>query len=239
MTQTQWLIIIVCGVVLSLIASIVRDWLKSRREKPIYLAVAGSLNLTFSVDASMESLPQRDEFFLLTGKDSQHIPYMLSGKLDNVGVRILDYTCSNYSGSQGRRRTRRQTIVMFQLHDYEWPDLMMMPDSFALKLTKVLGMKDIDIGNASGFSKRYFLNGRDDAAIRRVFRQEVTDAFMLRNDWCVEAHGEVIVFWIKDRRVPPNDIRSFLVETMDLLQLLSGIKVTREWIGPDDALRRI
>jgi hypothetical protein len=226
MTQTQWLIIIVCGVVLWLIFSIVRDWLKSRREKPIYCAAAGSLNFTFSADASMESLPHRDEFFLFNGKGSQHIPYMLSGTLDNVGVRILDYTCSNFSGSHGRIRTRRQTVIMFQLHGYEWPDLTMMPDSFALKLTKALGMKDIEIANASAFSKRYFLNGHDEAAIRRLFRQEVTDGFMHRNDWCVEAHGDVIVFWIKDRRVPPNDIRSFLVETIDLLQLLSGMKVT-------------
>ena len=228
MTQTQWLIIIVCGVVLSLIASIVRDWLRSRREKPVYRAVADSLSFTFSEIAGMESLQKKDEFFLLTGKDSKHISNMLSGTLDGVEVRILDYTYSMFSGSQGRRRrTKRQTLVMFQLHDYEWPDLMMMPDSFALKLPKVLGMKDIDIADAPGFSKRYFLNGSDDATIRRVFRREVTDAFMLRNDWCVEAHGDVIVFWIKDRRVPPNDIRSFLGETVELLQLLSGIKVRR------------
>ena len=117
---------------------------------------------------------------------------------------------------------------MFQLHDYKSPDLMMMPDSFALKLPKVLGMKDIDIADAPEFSKRYFLNGSDEAAIRRLFRREVTDAFMLRNDWCVEAHRDVIVFWIKDRRVPPNEIRPFLGETVELLQLLSGIKVKQE-----------
>jgi hypothetical protein len=197
------------------------------------------MNFTFSVDASMDSLPHRDEFFLFTGKGSQHISYMLSGTLDHVGVRILDYTCSNFSGSNGRIRTRRQTVIMFELHDYEWPDLTMMPDNFALKLTKVLGMKDIDIANASAFSKRYFLNGRDEAAIRRLFRQEVTDAFMHRNDWCMEAHGDVIVFWINDRRVPPDDIRAFLVETIDLFKLLSGIKMTPECIGSEDALRRI
>jgi hypothetical protein len=175
----------------------------------------------------MESLPHKDEFFLFTGNDSEHIPHMLSGTLDNVEIRILDYTYSLFSGSHGRRRTKLQTLVMFQHPDYQWPDLMMMPDSFALKLTKVLGMKDIDIADVPGFSKRYLLNGRDDAAIRRLFRKEVTDAFMLRNDWCVEAHGNVIVFWSKDRRVPPNDIHSFLGVTIELFQLLSGIIVKR------------
>ena len=231
MTQTQWLIIIVCGVVLSVIASIVRDWLRSRREKPVYWAVADALGFTFSENASIESLPQKDEFFLLTGKDSKHISHMLSGPPDSVEVRIVDYTYSMFSGSQGRRRTKRQTLLIFQLHDYEWPDLMMMPDSLALKLPKGLGVKDIVISDAPEFSKRYFLNGSDEAAIRRVFRREVTDAFMLRNDWCVEAHGDVIIFWIKDRRVPPNEIRPFLGETVELLQLLSGIKVRRERFG--------
>jgi hypothetical protein len=238
MTQTQSLIIIVCGVVLWLIASIVRDWLISRREKPLYCAVASSLNFTFSTDSSMESLPHRDEFFLFTGKGSQHINYMLSGKLDHLDVRILDYSCSNYSGSHGRIRTRRQTVIMFQLHEYTWPDLTMMPDNFALKITKALGMKDIDISDAPLFSKRYFLHGREEAAIRGLFRQEVTNAFMQRNNWCVEAHRNVIVFWIKDTCITPNEIRSFLTETIDLLQLLSGILVTRERIGSvNSALR--
>jgi hypothetical protein len=239
MTQTQWLIIIVCGVVLSLITGIVRDWFRSRREKPAYLAVAGSMNFTFSEDASMESLPQKDEFFLLAGKDSKHVSNMLAGTLDGVEVRMLDYTYSLFSGSQGRQRTKRQTLVMFQLHGYEWPDLMMMPDSFAMKIPKALGMRDIEIADAPGFSKRYFLNGGDDPAIRRVFRPEVTDAFMHRNDWCVEAHGDVIVFWMKDRRVPPSHIRSLLGEALDLLYLMSGIKVARECIGSDDSRQRM
>lgn len=168
-TQTQWLILIACGVVLSLIASIVRDWLRSRREKRVYETVADSLHFAFSADATIESLPQKDEFLLFTGKTSKHIPYMLGGTLDNVGVNILDYTYSTFSGSQGRIRTRRQTVILFHLRDYAWPDLTVMPDNFALKLTTVLGMKDIDIANASAFSKRYFLNGRDEAAIRRMF----------------------------------------------------------------------
>jgi hypothetical protein len=55
----------------------------------------------------------------------------------------------------------------------------------------------------------------------------------------MEAHGDVIVFWINDRRVPPDGIRAFLVETIDLFKLLSGIKMTPECIGSEDALRRI
>lgn len=222
MSQTQWLIIIICGIVLSLIVSVIRDWLKSRREMPVYRAVADSLNFTFSEDAGMESLPRRDEFFLLTGKDSQHIPYMLSGTIGNVEVKILDYIYAIFSSTQGRqRRSKQETLVMFQSPDYRWPDFMMIPDSFALKLTEILGMKDIDFDDAPEFSKRYLLNGSDEAAIRRAFRQEVTDAFARRKRWCLEAHGDVIVFRIKDKRVPPKDIRSFLEETIELLQLLT------------------
>jgi hypothetical protein len=110
---------------------------------------------------------------------------------------------------------------MFQASDYRWPDLMMVPDSFALKLSKLLRMKDNDFDDAPEFSKRYLLNGSDEAAIRRVFRQELTDAFARGKNWCVEAHGDVIVFRREGKRVPPNEIRSFLEETIGLLQLLS------------------
>lgn len=169
MTQKEWLIIIVCGVVLWMIASAILDWLKSRRERPLYRAVADSLSFTFSENASMESLPQKDSFLLLTGKDSKHVSNLLSGTLEGAEVRILDYTYSMHSGSQGRRRKKLQTLVMFRLHDSKWPDLMMMPDSFALKLPKALGMKDIDLADAPEFSRRYFLNGSDETAIRESF----------------------------------------------------------------------
>jgi hypothetical protein len=222
MTQTQWLIIIIIGVLLSLVVRAVIELVRSRREKPACLAAAGSMGLHYAVDVAIDSLPRKDEFRLFAGKDAEHIPFMMSGSSDGVEVRIFDYVCSTYSGTQGRQRpSRRQTLVMFQTPHYRWPDLMMMPDSFALKLTKLLGVKDIDIPDAPGFSKRYLLNGIDEEALRGLFRREVTDAFSRRSGWCVEAHGDVIVFRLHDRRIPPQDIPSFFKQTIRLLQLLT------------------
>jgi hypothetical protein len=222
MTQTQWLIILICGVVLWSIVIAIRDWLKSRRERPIYQAVADSLNFTLSEDAAIESLPRKDRFLLFTGKASQHIPIMLRGTIGNIEVKILEYHYTMPSSTQkSSRRSKPQTLVMLQSPEFDWPDLMMMPDSFALKLTKVLGMKDIDFENAPEFSKRYYLIGSDEASIRRVFRQEVTDAFAYQKGWCVEAHGDSIVFRLKDKRVPPSDIQTFLEETLEFLQLMT------------------
>ncbi len=222
MNQTQWLIVIVCTVVLWLIVRFIYDRLKAQREKPVYRAVADSLNFIFCENAGLESLPRRDEFMLFTGKDSQHIPYMLSGTIGNLEIKIVDYVYSAFSSSQeSQRRSKQETLVIFQSPDQQWPDLMMLPDSFALKLTKILGFKDIDIDDAPEFSKRYLLNGSDEAAIRKIFRLEVTDAFIRNKKWCLEAHGDVIVFRIKDKRVPPKQIEGFLEETTKLFQLLT------------------
>lgn len=222
MNQTQWLIIIICAVVFSLMVRIIFERFKSRREKPLYRAVSDALNFTLSENVDTGSLPRRNDFFLFTRKDSEHIPYMLSGTVDQVEVRILDFVYSRYKPSAGsQRRETRQTLVMFQAPDFRWPDMRMMPDSFALKLTKMLGVKDIDLDDAPEFSKRYLLNGSDEAAIRRIFRQEVTDAFVRQKGWCLEAHGDVIVFWRNRVRVPPNKILPLLEETIELLQLLT------------------
>lgn len=222
MTQTQWVIIITSAVVLSAVFRIILDLIKSRREKPAYLAVAESLNLKFSEDFDMEKLPRKDAFLLFNRKDAQHIPYLLSGKVGHVEVKILDYVYSVYSATQNRSRpSKEQTLVIFQAPEYRWPDLMMTPESFALKLTKLLGVKDIDIADAPEFSRRYLLNGTDEEAVRGVFRREVTDAFVRKSGWCVEAHGDVIVFWGQDKRVPPQDIRPFFEETVQLFQLMA------------------
>ena len=222
MTQTQWLIIIICGVVLSLIVRIIREVIKSRREKPVYRALADSLNFTLSEHPGMESLPRKDEFFLFSGKSSQSVPILLSGTIENVEVRILDYSYSTFSATQERQLpSKLQTLALFQCPDHRWPDSMMRPDSFAMKLPKMLGVRDIDFDDAPEFSKRYFLSGSDDAAIRGVFRKEVTDAFARRTGWCMEAHGDVIAFWRKDKRIPPKKIRPFLEEAIGLLRLLA------------------
>lgn len=222
MTQTQWLIVIIIGVLLSLVVRAVFEIVKSRREKPAYLAAAKSMGLHYAADVATDSLPRKDEFRLFSGKDAEHIPFMMSGAFDGVDVRIFDYVCSTYSGTQDRQLpSRRQTLVMFQSPHYQWPYLMMMPDSLALKVTKLLGVKDIDIPDAPGFSKRYLLNGNDEEALRGLFRREVTDALSQRNNWGVEAHGDVIVFRLQDKRIPPKEIPSFFNETIRLLQLLT------------------
>lgn len=222
MTQTQWLIIIISGVFLSLVVRAVFELVKSRREKPAYRAAAGSMGLHYAEDVATDSLPRKDEFRLFSAKDAEHIPFMMSGAFDGVDVRIFDYVCSTYSGTQDRQlRSRRQTLLMFRSPHYRWPDLMMMPDSFALKLTKLLGFTDIDIPDAPEFSKRYILNGSDEEALRGLFRREVTDELSRGNHWGLEAHGDVIVFRQQDRRIPPKEIPAFFNETIRLLQLLT------------------
>lgn len=234
MTQTQWLIIIICGVVLSLIVRIILEVIKSRREKPVYRALADSLNFTLSEHLGMEIVPRKDEFFLFRNKNSQGIPIMLSGSIENVEVKVLDYSYSTFSATAERQRPPKlQTLVVFQCPDHRWPDFMMKPDSFAMKLPEILGVKDIDFDDAPEFSKQYFLNGNDEVSIRRVFRKEVTDAFARRRGWCMEAHGDVIVFWRKDKRIPPKRIRPFLEESIGLLRL-----VARNLEPPNDGLRR-
>ena len=88
MTQTQWLIAIICAVVLSLIVTVILELIKSQREKPVYRALADSLNFTTLQDLDIDALPRKDEFALFSGKDSQYISYILSGTIDTLDVRI-------------------------------------------------------------------------------------------------------------------------------------------------------
>jgi hypothetical protein len=82
------LIVGIIGVLLSLVVRAVFEIVRSRREKPAYLAAAGSMGLNYAEDVATDSLPRKDEFRLFSGKDAEHIPFMMSGAFDGVDVRI-------------------------------------------------------------------------------------------------------------------------------------------------------
>ena len=224
MTQTQWVILIVSGVVLSVIVGVIRDVLTERREKPLYEAFAAALGLSYSETVAKESLPRANDFALFSRKDSERISFVMHGTVRDREVWILDYVYSTFSPRPGgnHRPPVHQTHVMFRTPDDHWPDFRLMPEGFGLGLTKLLGVKDINFDDAPEFSHRYLLKGGDEAAIRGVFRQQVTDAFARSKGWCVEAHGDTIVFWRNRERVPPKDIGTFLEQVMQLLDLLTG-----------------
>ena len=70
-----------------------------------------------------------------------------------------------------------------------------------------LGYADIDIDGAPDFSRRFFLHGQDQAAVRALFKPEVTQAFEqldAKTQWSVSGSGQWLVFSPARLRIGPS-----------------------------------
>ena len=65
------------------------------------------------------------------------------------------------------------TVVGFNLKT-ALPSFLLCEENVLWHIAEKLGYKDIDIDGAPDFSKRFFLHGNDEAAIRALFKPELT-----------------------------------------------------------------
>ena len=70
----------------------------------------------------------------------------------------------------------------------------------------ISGSKDIDFTHHPEFSKKYFLRGEDDEAIRRFFRKGVIQFLENREEIHIECHKNKLLFYKKRELLTPAEI---------------------------------
>jgi hypothetical protein len=104
------------------------------------------------------------------------------------------------------------TIVAFNMKT-ALPTFMICGETVLWRLADKVGYSDIDIDGAPGFSKRFFLHGEDQAAVRALFKPEVTQAFEALDpkvQLSVSGSGPWLVAYRPGRLIPAHELRAFL-----------------------------
>lgn len=121
-------------------------------------------------DQSLQA--ELSEIRLASGFPEQRATYrnILSGVRGGGTAVISDRTVGSGKSSS------TTTIIGFKFTT-PLADFMACRENLLWKLADKLGYKDIDIDSAPEFSQRYFLHGKEDAAVRRLFTPDVIQAF--------------------------------------------------------------
>jgi hypothetical protein len=82
--------------------------------------------------------------------------------------------CDRTVGSGKSQST--STIIAFKV-PRPVPEFMLCHETMLWRLADKLGYSDIDLDGAPDFSRRFFLHGKDQAAVRALFTPDVTQAF--------------------------------------------------------------
>lgn len=107
------------------------------------------------------------------------------------------------------------TVVAFKFAT-PFPSFMLCPENVLWRLADKVGYSDIDFDGAPDFSRRFFLHGQDPAAVRALFKPEVTQAFEQldpKTNFYVSGSGQWLVVYRPGRVIPAEELRDFLQQS--------------------------
>lgn len=192
-------------------------WQKKRTEA--LGQVAGELRLIFSPEGDETLMSELGTFHLFSQGHSKKIRNLMRGKVRDLNVAIFDY---QYVDGYGKNsHTWSQTVISLQLEKSTLPSFSLRPENVLHKLVSLMGYQDIDFESNPDFSKKYLLRGRDEAAVRGLFRSWVLTFFEAEPGLWVEGEGNKLIVYRQSAQVNPEAIRAFLDKG---LQILDGFQ---------------
>lgn len=135
-----------------------------------------------------------------------HYSNVLQGNAGGGDAVIVDRTVG-----AGKSRSTT-TIVAFNMKT-PLPAFIVRGENALWHLAEKIGYADIEIDGAPDFSKRFFLHGKDEAAVRALFTPEVTQAFEQLDanvDFQVSVSGPWLVVYRPGISIPGPELRDFL-----------------------------
>jgi len=100
------------------------------------------------------------------------------------------------------------------------PVFVLDRENFVTSIYHLAGLHDINFEEFPDFSKRFYLNGTDEKAIREFFSPELVFFFESHPFYHIESNGTHLMIKGKDRTASIQEIKRMLAFTQELRSLL-------------------
>jgi hypothetical protein len=131
-----------------------------------------------------------------------------------MAVSLFDYS---YVVSDGRNaKTHAQSVAAFSKIGVQIPDFAMGPKGIFGKITDVLSHKNINFESNPEFSRRYQVRGPEQERTRELFTPALLaflESLDPKKNWSVEGAGDTIIVFRANKRIRPEELRSFFEES--------------------------
>lgn len=211
------LIFIVAVIVLIAVGAL---WAYRREKKRTeeFAKIAQELGFEFSPYGDPALLKTLGDHHLFSQGHSRKLWNLMRGQAQGLEVILFDY--QYVTGSGKHRHTWRHTVLCMQFEGGELPTFSLRPETVWHKIGSWFGYQDIDFESHPNFSRRYLLRGGDEAAIRRLFTDEVLAFYEEHPGLSTEGSGNRLVVYRHSRRITPADTRSLLEMGFKVLGVL-------------------
>lgn len=217
-------LIILLGVILFLGLMVVVIWrsLQQARQRTQDLTqLATEMGYAFKPEeakALLMRLQERDGLEIFRRGHSQRIKNLMRGRRPDGETLVFDYEYTTGGGKS--RNLHQQTLLLYHLQQAFFTAFQLRPVNFGDKLAAYLGKVSIQFENRPEFAQRYHLSSPDPIAVQRMFSDPVLTQVLLQEKLCAQGSGELLAIWRQGKRVPAEEMRSFLMDGERLLNYL-------------------
>jgi hypothetical protein len=218
----DWLIPIgVIGVIIVIVvvAVIWTNYLEKKRREAME-AAAGLMGFTWTAAVPGERITELRTFELFNRGHSPHGRNLLSGKVGDADIILIDYRYSTGSGKH--KQTHDQTVIVLPDGGAGLPNFQLTPENFFHKIGQLFGYQDINFEENPTFSRRYLLRGPNEAAIRQAFTTPVLDHFAESWGWSVEVNDGQLLVYRASNLCAPDKCPEFVAEAARIREVFTS-----------------
>ncbi len=143
---------------------------------------------------------------------------VLSKYADVGKIEIADMTL--VQGARQDRSETHVTVIHISETDLPIPDFALEPESFGTKFSELMGGKDIDFAEYPEFSRKYYLRGDPEAAVRTFFSEPVIRFLENHEEIHIECHKHRLLIYKKVDLLDPHEIEVLEKYAEEFVQLI-------------------
>ena len=145
-------------------------------------------------------------------------------RYNNLESKNKDFLLFDLSYSEGAfiaKEDLRSTFLQIKAPE-KMPVFTLDKENFMTNILQLSGLKDIDFKKYPDFSKRFYLRGEDEKAIRTFFTGNLIYFFESHPTYYLESNGESLLIRSKERLASIQEIKQILAFAEELLKILEN-----------------
>jgi hypothetical protein len=171
---------------------------------------AAQIGFSFQPQAPLSALPFFGGFELFEGYPVS-LENLMAGKIAGRDAFVFDLAYRNVGGAYGGgTTTSRETMFAAVSPDLDLPEFYLRPEGVFEKVLGGISRIDIDFAERPGFSQKFLLYGKDESAIRRLFRSALLDFFEQNANICVFGRGNYLFLYQSRTPVRPEQLGQYV-----------------------------
>ncbi len=148
---------------------------------------------------------------------SKRLINVMRTRLERSEVYIFEYYYTTGGGKNSH--THGQTVLLFEKSEVNLPVFRLRPEGLTERLAQAFGKHDINFPDNPLFSKKYYLQGDNEDAVRVLFSGSLQDLLTAKTGLCLEGRGNVLLYYRHGKVLKPEQIPGFVDEGLEVWRL--------------------